>query len=248
MPTKYGTANEVEGYQQTVAQIDAIQSNPYLISQIADQREMKDRRKNAQALLDKRKAPEPKDGVERDTIRSRQSLLEGFIKLECDEIKKPAMPSQHEMEETPVGAVGNHMIWENKLKNYTLDPNGNPIPAKEGYGAIFEWKDNQRRLRGDAEEMDRDIANVEQLRPKTADKSSFADYRKIVFGTDPIYRAAYDKAFPDHEPTPVEAKIIEAKPRCGKPKANGDPCNCFIPCRHHAVEVVEEKKEEAIAV
>jgi hypothetical protein len=244
MPTKFGNASEIEGYKQTVDQIDTIQSNPYLISQISDQREMKQRKQNAQALLDKRKAPEPKDGSERDAIRSRQSLLEAFITKDCDEIKKPAMPSKHEMEETPVGAVGKHMLWEQKLKNYTLDPQGNPIPAKEGYGAIFEWKDNQRRLRGEDEEMDRDIANVEQLRPQNADKSSFADYRKIIFGTDPAYRAGYSKAFPDHEPTPVEAKIIAAKPRCGKPKANGEACNNFLPCRHHPIaEGVLEQTE-----
>jgi hypothetical protein len=67
------------------------------------------------------------------------------------------------------------------------------------------------------------------------DKSSFADYRKIVFGTDPVYRAAYDKAFPDHPPTPVEAKIAAKSdvPRCGMTKKNGEPCQSFMPCRHH---------------
>jgi hypothetical protein len=227
MPTQYGTAKEIEGYKQTINQIEGIQENPYLAAQISDPREFKKRKQDVETQLAKREAPAPKDDKERVALRGRQEMLEAFIRLECTEISKPAMPTQHEMWETPAGAVGKHSLWENKLKNYSLDQNGNPVQSKDGHGAIFEWKDNQRRLRGEEEQWDPDIANVEKLRPQNADKSSFADYKKILTAGSPQFKEKYDEAFPDHEPTPVEAKIESAKIKCSGKKSDGEPCGSF---------------------
>jgi hypothetical protein len=256
MPTQYATAKELESFKQTVAQCERIESDVGLNAAIQDRGEFNKRKKDAQTAIDTRQAPAPKSDEERTNLRHRQTLLEAFIKLDCPEIGKPEMPSQHEMWDTPAGAVGKQRRWDHATKNYTLDPNGNPIPAKAGYGAIFEWKDNQRKLRGAEEEWDGDIANVETLRPQNRDNSSFADYRKMHFAGTPAFKANFDEVFPDHAPTPVEAKIEQKKDapvHCAGTKATGKPCESYPKkgskyCRIHQIqEILNDDVEQKTA-
>lgn len=225
MPTKYSSANELSRQKENLDGMNKIVADPYVYGSIRDKEGLKKRKAKLEERVAERTAPNP-DGKEKDALRQRQTLLEAFIKLEAPEINKPAMPSKTEMWEVPAGAVGRHRLWDKTVKDYSLDQAGNVVPAKAGYGAVFEWKDNQRKLRGEEESYDPDIANVEQLRPQNRDKSSFADYKKMSFGSSPAFREAYDKSFPDHEPTPVEAKIQErnVKIHCTKTKKNGEPC------------------------
>jgi hypothetical protein len=255
MPTKYATAQELDRQKDIVAYAENVEKNPALISKIDDRSEFDKRKKQAQAIIDSKTAPAPKDDSERRVLRERQELLEAFITKETPEIGKPDMPSRQEMWETPAGAVGKHLKWENSIKNYTLDGSGNVVKAKAGYGAAFEWKDNQRKLRGDDEAFDPDIANLEKLRSEKRDKSSFADYKSIMTAGSPKFKANYDEVFPDHVPTPVEAKMSEkaeskfkntgyvpsTRPICGRIKKNGEKCNNRVLegldyCRHHRPE------------
>lgn len=237
MATKYATANELEGHKAALAQIERVESEPGLNALIQDRPAHNKRKAAAKKIIDTLQAPAPKDDAERESLRLRQNLLESFIKLDCGEINKPAMPSQHDMWNPAPSTVGKHRMWEQAIKNFSLDPNGNPVKAQNGYGVFSEWKDNQRRLRGEEEEMDPDIANIELLRPQNYDSASAIDYRKIVTAGSPLFKAKYDEVFTDHVPTPVEAKIAQVKKEkviCGFVKSNGYKCaSTPLPGKNH---------------
>jgi hypothetical protein len=227
MATKYATASELEGHKLTVAQMERVESDPGLNASIQDRSAHNKRKAAAKKVVETLQAPAPKDDSERESLRRRQNMLEAFIKLDCREIQKPAMPSQHDMWNPAPSTIGKHRTWEHAIKGYTLDPNNNPVKAADGYGAISEWKDNQRRLRGEEEEMDPNIANIELLRPQNYDSVSAVDYRKIVTAGSPLFKENYDEVFTDHVPTPVEAKIAAVKKEkviCGFLKVNGQKC------------------------
>ena len=79
----------------------------------------------------------------------------------------PPMPSRRQMQDNPVGSTAQHNRWSRAWHNKTVDQHGQIVNADGKYGAVFEWKDNQKRLFPDHAE-DTDLSNVEQFRPDAA--------------------------------------------------------------------------------
>jgi len=211
-----------------------IASDPYKFGSIENKTQFMKRKKDLEAQKVAISPPAITD-EERASLVRRQETLEAFIKLESPDIKKPAMPSKIEMWESPAGAKGKHLQWDKAIKKYTINQKGDAVHAVEGYGAVSEWKDNQRKLYAEAEADDPDIANIEQLRPQNRDKSSFGDYKRITFGSTARYRQAYDDVFGKGEyeagaealdaPAPVVAagkEVLKKEPNLAARKAASD--------------------------
>src|SRR5690606_11469557 len=119
---------------------------------------------------------------ERARLEARANELAEMIKYGDPKQGFDGMNSIREQEETPVGAVGAELRWNNFIQQWTIDPVTKQIRrvSKDEQGAIFEWKDIQRRLFKDREEEYPDIANVELLRPSDKPgESRFINYRKM---------------------------------------------------------------------
>lgn len=121
------------------------------------------------------------------------------------------MPTRRAMWETPAGAIGQQTRWSERWKNYTLGKdNKTLVKSDQGYGAMFEWKDNQRRLFKNREADDPDIANIELFRPDHQEGSLDYKSRSFSLGSN-ITDSEFDELFPDREPTEVEKKLKEYK-------------------------------------
>lgn len=209
MPTKYGTFTQRQKIASQVKANETIAANPYLYENLPNKKEFETRRKETKQQLTTLTPPDVSID-ERPALERRQQLLEAFITKECPSIRKPAMPSDKEMWNNKSADRGKHMTWEQSVKGWNLDATGNPIKAKDSYGALLEWKDNQRRLHREDEETNPGIASTENLRPGSSG-TSLVDARSMTYGLTPTARANYDQVFPDHEPTQVEKMLEENK-------------------------------------
>lgn len=125
------------------------------------------------------------EGAERDKLIKRQLRLEEAMILGSEKLGIPPMPTENEMKKRPHGAVAKHIRWEKRWKNNTLNEAGEVVPAENGYGAIFQWKDTKRAVGGAEQEAeDIDLASIESFRPResTASGSRFIDYPRMSMG------------------------------------------------------------------
>jgi hypothetical protein len=118
--------------------------------------------------LDRITAPEPKDGDERAHIEARQRQLEFALQKGSSSHNIPRMNNRREMSDNPDESTDRELRWQSTWKNWNINDQGNLVKAADGYGAIFEWKDNQYRLNsGEADIFARNAGNLARLRDDT---------------------------------------------------------------------------------
>lgn len=129
--------------------------------------------------------PPQVDGSARDQlIAKRDRLVDAMVKGSA-KLGIPPMPTEKQMKERPHGAVGQHIRWEKRWKNHTINEAGEVVPAAGGYGAVFQYKDLQRTIGGAEQEVeDIELASIESFRPRTSDGggSRFIDYPSMTMG------------------------------------------------------------------
>ncbi len=232
MPPKYGTRKRVEDVTKQLRNVEKTQADPYLYGSIANKNEFQQQKAKILAEKEAITPPPDKDDAERKSLDERRDKIREFIVNACPEIKKPAMPSEKDQWERKAGAVGYHRAHSYGIHHYNLDKSGRPV--RSTYSASDEYKDICRRLDGDQEEFDPDVASLEKLRPATSHHSSASDYVKMVYAPG---------ARIDEE---QYAKAVEGAPEvtCKGVKANGDKCGNIKMtgsdyCRHHGKEEMQ---------
>ncbi len=155
-------------------------------------------------------------------VASRLDALRDALVNGSNEV--PPMPSRSHMHNSPAGAVGQHLRWESYWKTHNLDATGKVVKVdsrKGERGAVWEMKDGLRTLNKEAEADDPDVANLETIRPDPrAAAVPLADIKHRSYGLSLEAKEKFDEVFPDHEPTPVERKLMPPRGP-GRPRKEG---------------------------
>ena len=226
MSTRYGTVKQIEDTRARLKSYKSIKEDPYRYGGIENKGEFNKNMAKIEGDLAKITPPEA-SGADKDKLIARQTQLEEFIKKDCTEIRKPAMVPHSAMWDKPTGAVDQHLRWERAIQGYTVDQNGKPVKAKEGYGAFDEWKDNERRLGLGDDAID--LSNIERLRPANEQSRSLVDRPSMTF-------AAANPAVTEEE---FDEKVgVPEERRCKGLRSNGEQCGGRSQlnsqfCRHH---------------
>ena len=232
MSTRYGTAKQIEDAKSRLKSYKSVKEDPYRYGLVENKGEFTKNLAQAEKTLATIVPPET-TGADRDRLAARQSQLEQFIVKDCAEIRKPAMVPHSAMWDKPTGAVDQHLLWERSIQNYTVDSNGKPTRAKDGYGAFDEWKDNERRLNAGDDAID--MSNIEKLRPANEQSRSFIDRPSMTFAA--ANPAVTEEAFDEAVGVPEER-------RCNGLRGNGEQCGSRSLlnsqfCRHHQPKAPE---------
>lgn len=230
MAVKYGTLRQQKSLEHEVNAMKETRSDPNAFKAVVDKVQFERRLKE----LDHQRTTITPPAVESDTQRrqleARQAQLAEFIINPCDRIHKPAMPSEHEQWGVPVGTVGKNRAWDHTVKKFTVDREGNVVPAQGGYGAISEWKDNQHRLYREEEEWDTEIASVERLRTH-ARPSTMAEFKRANYAPGSGVSEEQWNATVGPRPSKKQQKDVSVKirkpwqgPTCQFVKASGEKC------------------------
>ena len=203
MATKYGNPAVREMLSGSIKDNENILRNNYLMSGI-QKTKLQDAINRDNGML-ARLTPDPVTGEEHNQLSLQQEHLKAALVLGSSKLNIPAMPSKQDMWQAPAGAADRWTQWEKKWKNYTLNESGEITPAENGYGGVFQWKDNQRRLNPDSEMELRDVANIESIRPDNS-SPSLIDLRSKTFSSPQISYDEYMTQHPNYVPTATAAK------------------------------------------
>jgi len=187
---------------------------------------------------------------EQPALTQRKRLLEEAISKGCEGTEIVPMSSVQQMKSNPDYSTEQHIQHESFWHNHTIDKAGNVVPAKNGYGALFELKDIRYREYRDNEALAHVAGSLEYLRSGAPQPLAFM-HRAVSFSVAPSSQEKYDAACPDHIPTDVEVKagiyteeqrrerlaaVQAAKPRCRAVKTNGQACqNEALPGRDYCL-------------
>ena len=164
MPTKLLSADEIKNTKEEIRRNELQLKDPYLRSGLKEPAKIENRTNNLKEKVEKGTAKKLSgDAWKKQAVRQRV-LREAMIlgTKSC-----PSMPTRRQMEDNPMHSTTQHMSWEKFWHNHTINEKMEVVQAKDGYGATFEWKDNQKRLF--PEEINNpDISNIEQIRPDIA--------------------------------------------------------------------------------
>ncbi|MGH9876794.1 MAG: hypothetical protein ACRD5H_04095 [Nitrososphaerales archaeon] len=138
--TRYYTFNELQARKADLARVEEqLQAPGYVLGALTAEgrAQLVKRSRDLKQELAKCSPPEL-TGEAKDALNVRRHVLEENIRV--------GMPTHEQMRRNPVGAVDQHRKWERRVKNN-----------------ILEWKNIRRALEPTSD--DRDLANVEMLRP-----------------------------------------------------------------------------------
>lgn len=224
MSTKYGTPRQVEDVKARLRSYESVKNDPYRYGTIEDKPEFNKGLEKTRRELESITPPEL-TGADRDRLVARQKVLTDFIREECPQINKPAMVSRSATWDKPTGSVDQHLRWDRAIQQYTLDPNGNPVKAKDGYSAFDEFKDNNRALNFGDEGID--TSNIERIRKENETARSFVDRESMQFSGPRVTEEQFD-----------ERVGVPEERRCKGLRSNGEQCGARAQlnsqfCRHH---------------
>lgn len=150
--------------------------------------------------------------AERPILLERKKQLEKALVAGNKNVRE--MPSQRQMEDNPDGSTSHYLGWERSWATNTVDPGGNlaPAPMLPGgggqYGAKFELKDIQYRLKAEQGDLAIGEGSLEYLRGGQPEPL-MNQHTPVSFGLSEKARAHFDGIFPDYVPTDVEVAIGE---------------------------------------
>lgn len=218
MGSKYEAPAARRVLGDSVKRIDRILADPVASKSLRRKDQVLRGYKSDKARLQSITPPDA-DGATKAKLLQRNAQLEQAMIMGNPKLGIDPMCTKRAMEEMPAGAVGQHGRWEQRWKKFTLAEDGQTVvPAENGRGAIYEWKDNQRTARKDQEEDDPDVGNIEMFRPDGAE--SIENYRSRSFSPGlQLTQEQYDAAFPGHQPTDVERKIRDYEERLAQMEA-----------------------------
>ena len=237
MPTKYGKPELIKDTSDRLKKMEAIKNDPYRFGVIQDKKVFYERERKLREKAKRITPPPVESGREGDKLLKRQKQLVEFMIEPCAEIRKPAMTSYADHWKLRSGVVGQLRAWDERTKNYNLDANGKPVRVKDGYGAVFEWKDNQRMIYDTEEQIsDPDLASIETFRPQNS-TGTFMDYRRMTFAPGAgVSEERYNEAVGI---TPEKEAPVDTRRVCsGFKPSTGERCrfwarNGFVTCHHH---------------
>ncbi len=188
---------------RTAKDMEAAKSQPQAWEKVQNKEKFEKDLASEKARLEALTPPDITSDAQRDALVSRSKMLqEALVKGNS---KIPAMPSEYDMWKTPAGAVGRHRAWEQGWTSHALAPDGTPVrvdPSQpdQPQAAIWEYKDIQRTLGKDSEEMDLEVASIEKIRPVHS-KASLIDAPSVTYAQNSAMSyAEYVKQFPDFVP------------------------------------------------
>lgn len=206
------------------AQIDP-DANPLAKSQVMNWENQMQALRHQEKQLDNVTPPDIKNGDERKDLKVRTRQLVQAMVDGSEIYDIPPMPSVGQMQDNPDYSTDQHRRWEQRWKHYSVDEEGKLQKSKKGYGAIFEYKDNQYRLfKQDEEEgTAANAGSIENFRP--GKRVPLADnHAPVSFALGKnLSQEQYDDTFPDHEPLPGEVAAgvyFEDCVLCGDPVAD----------------------------
>ena len=189
--TRYYTFNERQTREEELKRIDDQLKAPAFVQgaiSAEGRAHLGKRQRDLKRELTKCAPPEV-SGETRDALNVRRKELE-------EQIKMGMLPIEH-MRRNPVGSVDQHRRWEKKNKN-----------------AILEWKNIKRTLERGSD--DRDLSNVETLRPSMVQPSSAASFMGDAqipgaFAMTPVAKERWPLGEPKLDTPLKQAERNEAK-------------------------------------
>lgn len=164
MPTKLLSSNEIKGARDEVKRNRSQLDDQYLKSGLKEPAKLEARTAQLEGKIDHGTADKLEGEKWMKQARRQKVLREAMVlgTRSC-----PSMPTRRQMEDNPMYSTNQHMTWEKYWHDHTVNHKMEVVKSQNGYGAAFEWKDNQKRLFPD--ELDNaDISNIEQIRPDAA--------------------------------------------------------------------------------
>lgn len=225
MGTKFQPKSTRRGMEEKVnalaAELDP-NINPLAKKEVTGWQQQHDRLQSEQTKL-KAITPPSIEGDDRKALELRSEQLKKVMVEGSESHNIPAMPSVGQMQDNPDYSTDQHRRWEATWKKWNIDPEkGTLVAAKAGYGAVFEWKDNQYRLHADEEDLMANFGSIETFRP--GHRVPLADnHAPVVFAMPKITQDEFDRQHPDHEPLPneiVAGVYFKKCTMCGKKVVN----------------------------
>lgn len=211
MPGKYATPDVRKNMTNRLKAMEECERNPTAWGKIQDKGAFQQEKARIEKVVAETTPPEVSPEVREKLVRRLGQLEDALVKGREGVV--PPMTSRYEEEKCPAGVIGRGIIHDKFWKTHTLDEDGNVKAVdnkKGGRGAKFEWKDLRRIVYKSYEDDDPDIANLEILRPDGRQAPLADQSLPVTYGFTTRAKQNYDQAFPDHDPTPVEAKIAAA--------------------------------------
>lgn len=263
MAGRYQTPSVRKNLSNKLRSMEECEKNPIAYAKIQDKMQFAEDKNKIQkqvlAVTPPDATPEMKDTLNRRIDVLKEAWIEGKPGV------VPAWPTRLEEEKVPAGIIGQGIKHDQFWKRHTLDQTGAIIdvnPQSGERGLQSELKDLLRVVHKEDEDYDPDIANLERFR-KAGNMVPLADTRlPQSYALSTQAKENYDKVFPDHTPTPVEAKIRASKivkkgrkeraprviapgtPMCQAVRTDGAPCDqpamtgtkhCFS--RYHRAQI-----------
>lgn len=219
MGRKYASASVRQYREDNIRGIEKQLNDPIAAKRLANRQRMITAYKKEKAELQALTPPPIQNEAERKAKMARCDQLENaMVRGDIRNGIEP-MLSHREMWDTPAGSVGRLNRWRNRWNHSTVDSNNVVQPAKDGYGAVFEWKDLRNQLLLDRESEDGEITSIEMIRPQdpVLGNDRAVDYRKVSYAMPAVSQEKYDEACPGHEKTFVEQKLQEYHAQEGQP-------------------------------
>lgn len=205
MATKYMNYGERQTIEDSIRGVERQLENPITARAIRSKQRMLDTYRREKKRLERGTPPPIASDAERSALAARANLLKNAMVNGNSEIEP--MPTYQEMWERPAGAIGHNTRWETTWKQSTIAPDGKVV--KSPYGAIFEWKDLNRRLYAEREADDPDVANIEILRPQRRSGTTFTPGANLT-------HEQWDQAT-GHKPSEQEIQLRAAEPSAVAP-------------------------------
>jgi hypothetical protein len=219
MPTKYQGLAQRQVLEDSVRSVDKMMADPIIARGLRRKQNVMKDYKSDKAKLKAITPPAITSDAERKKLEQRaQDLEQAMVKGNRAKNIEP-MLSEEDHWEAPTGSIGSEGRWSDFWQSHTIDRNGKVILAPDNYSAIDEWKDTKRTLGGaDREEVEPDLASIESIRPRSSQVAA-SEFQTRTYGLSERAKENYDQIFPDHEPTPVELKLIAQEKELAEMKA-----------------------------
>ena len=232
---EYASLNQRTELEKNINLLEKTKTNPYAYNQISNKRKFDEQLASDRAHLEKVTPPDlSADHIAKADARINQ-LANAWTQGGSG---APPAPTRRQMEQAPVGAVGQYNTHDRFWKDHTLTSEGKlvKIDRKKQQGLVWELKDLLRMRHKDQEYDNPDVANLEQFRPDGLNQVPLADsILPMRYGFTGAVKANYDSVFGAEPKTPVEAKIAAGKAeepkehvsvdrQCTATKVNGEPC------------------------
>ena len=212
MQSQYEDYRTLEKMRGQIKRAEEIKKDPSLWARIQDTQRFDKHYKDVKARYEKGRPPPPKDGDERAALEAREKRMANAWQSGVNGGKCPPGNTFTETQKCPPGASGAMRHADQFWKDHNLDDAGNlvRIDRSRQQGLVSEWQDIRRRLYGDEEAHNHDIANVGTLRRDDGVANAGIQMPTVTFApAQNVTMERYMEMFPDHQPNAHEQGLLD---------------------------------------